>query len=248
MTTPSRDATPDLSAFVLNKDPRCPAVLLLDTSESMSVDTSESKSVDTSESKSGPPIAALNNGLREFRRSLLEDELASRRAEPLVVRFGATVEAIGDFGTASTFDPPTLEAGGLTPMAEGIELALDLIEQRTDVYRAARTSAYRPWLFLITDGLPTSRPDDLERARARLVRKVVGKKVAFFAVGVTDDAMPFLTTLCEGGRPPMRLVGMNFQELFEWLSVSLGAVSRSAPTDDSVPLQKPTWGQSWDAA
>src|SRR5690242_18236634 len=51
--------------FAENPEPRCPCVLLLDTSGSMH----------------GAAIAALNQGLQTFRDDLAKDPLASRRVE-----------------------------------------------------------------------------------------------------------------------------------------------------------------------
>ena len=57
--------------FAENPEPRCPCVLLLDTSSSMQ----------------GLPIDALNQGLRTFKDELMKDPLASRRVEVAVVTF-----------------------------------------------------------------------------------------------------------------------------------------------------------------
>jgi len=55
----------ELTEFADNPEPRCPCVLLLDTSGSMQ----------------GEPINALNNGLRAFKDDLIKDALASKRVE-----------------------------------------------------------------------------------------------------------------------------------------------------------------------
>lgn len=60
------------SDFASNPEPRCPCILLLDVSGSMS----------------GRPINELNAGLVTFRDELLADSLALKRVELGIVTFG----------------------------------------------------------------------------------------------------------------------------------------------------------------
>ncbi len=126
--------------FAKNPDPRCPLVLLLDCSGSMA----------------GEPIAELNNGLRRLKNELEEDSLAARRVEVCVVTFGANgVQQTDRFRTVQEWQPPHLEAAGPTPMGQAIEVALKLLNERKEAYKAAGIPYYRPWVFLISDGSPT---------------------------------------------------------------------------------------------
>lgn len=229
-TTPPTEPTHDvqepleeLPDFVDNPDPRAPCVLLVDTSGSMS----------------GPPIAELNAGLAAFRESLTGDEVARRRVEPAIVAFHERAELVRDFATAEDFEAPTLTPGGRTDMGAGIELALDTLEARKQAYRDHEVPYYRPWIFLITDGRPTD-PDAFEVARARLVQAQRDRKVLFFAVGVAEADTEVLAQLSPE-RPPLRLHGLEFREMFAWLSRSMTRVSQSRMGDD-VRLEPPGWG------
>src|SRR6266545_190973 len=82
--------------FVDNPEPRCPCVLLLDTSGSMNDVKQVSQTLTPvqkilSESR-GPrsvrPIDELNAGLLTFRDELMADELAVKRVEISLVTFG----------------------------------------------------------------------------------------------------------------------------------------------------------------
>jgi uncharacterized protein YegL len=182
----------------------------------------------------------LNAGLAAFREELLQDALARRRVEVAVVTFGGEVKVEQDFVTVDGFTPPVLQAAGLTPMGGAILKALDLIERRKAEYRTNGIAYYRPWAFLITDGAPEGEPEDLfHRAAERIKKDEEAKRVAFFAVGVEGADMQQLTTLCV--RPPLKLRGLHFVELFVWLSRSTQQVAKSK-VGDQIALPPVDWG------
>lgn len=197
---------PEPELFIENRENRCPVVLLLDTSASMS----------------GEPIQELNKGIERFQSSVVEDDLAALRVEVAVVKFGGTVSVVQEFVTVDEFNPPTLEASGNTPMGIAIDKGLDMLEERKAVYKNNGILYYRPWVFLITDGAPT---DPWERAAQRVHAEEKQRKLLFFAVGVQEAKMTTLKQIAPVERPPMSLKGLHFEELFLWLSDSLQRVS-----------------------
>jgi len=214
-------ADPD---FVNNPEPRCACLLLLDNSGSMR----------------GRPIEELNAGLQIFRDELAADTLASKRVEVGIVTFGP-VKIETDFTGAQHFVPPTLEVNGDTPMGQAIETGLKMLEERKASYKANGISYYRPWVFLITDGGPT----DSWHQAAQLVRNgESGRSFSFFAVGVEGANLDTLRQISV--KEPLKLKGLQFRELFAWLSSSLSSVSKSQ-VNDQVPLQNPAAPEGWAA-
>lgn len=208
--------------FVENPEPRCAVALVLDVSGSMA----------------GEPIAELNDGLREFDKDLKADPLASLRVEVGMVTFGGSVSSI-DFVTADQFNPPVLQANGDTPMGQAVLKALSMLRDRKNSYKVNGIDYYRPWLFLITDGEPT---DSWEAAAAQARQEEDQKGVSVYAIGVQGANMQTLSHFsCK--RQPLKLKGLTFRELFQWLSKSLGAVALSNP-GQQAPLPTVGWAEA----
>jgi uncharacterized protein YegL len=124
-------------------------------------------------------------------------------------------------------------------MGAAIEKAIQLVNDRKAAYRQNGISYYRPWIFLISDGEPT---DNWQRS-AELVRAgEQSKSFAFFAVGVEGADFSKLSQISV--RQPLRLNGLRFQEMFMWLSSSLGYVSRSG-LNDEIKLANPVTPDGW---
>ncbi|MEH2141696.1 vWA domain-containing protein [Nostoc sp.] len=209
--------------FVENPENRCPVILLLDTSGSMS----------------GQPIQELNRGLAAFKADVLKDSQASLSVEVAMITFGPIVKLTQDFVTIDQFTPPILEVGGLTPMGAAIEYALDFLENRKQTYKDNGILYYRPWVFLITDGAPN---DSWQLAAQRLRKAEAQSRLSFFAVGVKDADMNILKQISPPQRPPVTLNGLDFRELFVWLSASMKRVS-SGKVGQAVALPTMGWGQ-----
>lgn len=202
-----------------NPDPRCACLLLLDTSGSMT----------------GAPLDALNAGLQTFQNDLQEDGLARQRVEIAIVTFGGGVTIVQDFISARDFTAPHLSAHGGTPMGEAIVTGIQMVKHRKQTYKDNGVPYYQPWVFLITDGDPT---DEWKLAAEMARRESAAKSLTFFAAAVhqaNTDTLKMITDRV------IKLDGINFRELFLWLSASQKRVSGSKPGDQTA-LPATTFG------
>lgn len=247
----------DQTEFAENPEPRCPVVLVLDTSGSMQ----------------GKAIGELNEGLRAFAAALKGDRLASLRVEVAVIAFGGKVRALdvrgagksdsGDmvlfnplglairpkvnevpfdahqaFVTVDQFVPPALDANGETPLGEAVSRALSLLRERKEIYKQNGLDYFRPWIFVITDGRPTDK--GWETVAEQVRQEETRKGVVFYGVGVEGADMDTLSRFSPA-RQPLKLKGLSFNEMFTWLSKSLSAITHSRP-GDQAPLPPVGWG------
>jgi uncharacterized protein YegL len=212
--------------------PHCATVLLLDTSGSMA----------------GEKIAHLNEALKSFKEETLKDDLARKRLDLAVLAFGGSVQLMQDFCSVEDFEPPVLSAGGGTPLGEAILKAADMLEERKRQYKQQGIDYYRPWIFLLTDGAPTDmEPGDStwNQVTTRVHAGEAEKKFLFFAVAVEPADTGTLAQIAPQNRPPVKLIGTKFAEMFSWLSKSQAKVS-SSKIGENVALENPVaagWGE-----
>ena len=202
----------DLENLVNNPAARVPVCLCLDVSGSME----------------GKPIQELNEGVRLFYESVAEDPDAVYSAEISVIAFNSKAECVSDFHTlVNCPDAPVLDAGGRTHMGEAVNLALDMLEKRKQLYRENGIDYYQPWLVLMTDGKPNGSTEELVKAAVRTQELTGGRKLTVIAVGIGSEADMGTLELFSGKGNARKLKGLDFRSLFKWLSKSVSGVPGS---------------------
>lgn len=196
--------------FINNSNQRTPCVLILDTSGSMT----------------GDPIAALNDGIDALCNDLSSDPAARERVRMAVINAGGNqASVLLDWTDGIDLDLGDLECKGMTPLGGALSLALDMIDAERARLRAAGIAYTRPLIYLITDGLATDW-EAWDAARERCRAEQDARRVQLWCIG-TETAD--LEALRNTGGAVLRLNGLRFIELFQFLSRSVAAVSQAAP-------------------
>ena len=241
--------------LINNAATRVPVCLCLDTSSSMgrivadfdqmreTGETSYEDGVEWNIVEGGTSrIALLNEGLKTFKKAVMEDVVANRSVEICIVTFNDSAQCEVDFCGIERLNMPRLTASGETEMGDGINLALDKLEERKSMYKAVGTSYYQPILVIFSDGDNTGSYSSLNRASSRIRELTDSRKLSCFQIGIDDECNLEELTKLNPRRPAKRLNSVNFNEFFIWLSKSTGVLSRS--TLGEVPKLPPTSG--WD--
>ncbi len=216
--------------YYQNPNQRTPCVLVLDVSQSMQLASDNPNNV-----KQERRIELLNKGIEIFYNDLMQDETAKNRVRLAIVMVGGPTnqaELMMDWTDAVDFMPMTFNAQGLTPLAQGMNLALDLIEDEVKNLRSNGINLTRPWIMVLSDGQPTD-VENWPQAVARCQEAEKNKKCIIYPIGVDikDSELAILQQI--SATPAMHLQSYKFKEFFVWLSASLKSVSISAPGNNA---------------
>ena len=199
---------PDV-ALKQNKVERLPCVLIVDGSTSM---------------KESGAIASLNEGLQQLANDLKADDDTADGVQIAILRMGGDVAELTGFVDASEFNPPTVIANGSTPLGKAVDRAMSMIDEQKQRYRENGVSYKRPWLWIMSDGQPTDAWQPVA-ARARTAQEA--KQFTLWAIGIGKDAPLEALISFTNGERCFRIGERDFKAMFEWMSASMSAGSKT---------------------
>lgn len=220
----------DTAEFAENPEPRCPIVLILDTSP-------------CTHCGSGP-IEAMHASLPTFSEIIRGDPVTALRADIAIVVCGLSNQVILDFTNGTDFIPPELPPIYAKSYSASINMALDMIEGRKQSYRDSGVAYYRSLVYFLADGVAEvwhpkgSSGDesngDLKLTGARLAEMERNRSIAFFTFGFLHadgyGDLHRLSMLAPSHRPPVGLDSVaQVANSIQWLSRSVATVSQSQP-------------------
>lgn len=179
---------------------------------------------DTSASMHGPPIEAVNTGLKNFDAALRLDPHALECAAISIITFASEAHQLTNLVEAGAFAPPELAAEGGTALGAALALLASALDRNTRVRTADYAGDWRPLVFLMTDGQPT---DDW-RAGLAVYRAAAARwKSTLIAIGCGPTVE--VAMLSEVTDKVMLMPDMTpdaIASLFEWISQSVRVASR----------------------
>lgn len=193
--------------------------------------------LDVSGSMSGEPIWNLNKAIRRFKEQVCKDDIARKRVDVAVVTFSSHVHVESDFVPVEKLPDIKLQAGGPTMMAEGINKAIDMVKKRNAFYQQIGIPFFKPWIFMITDGLPNSSNEAMEQVAQRIHKEEEAGsngKLKFWVLGISEYDCSEMFKLT---KRVVELKDHDFTGIFDWLSDSMTAISQST-VGETVPLER----------
>ena len=103
-----------------------------------------------------PDMQALNEGIAELRREIMKDPVADDLAMLSVIAFSDTARTVMPLNFPSLVQDPRLTCGGLTNYTAAFREFHRAFEIDRVKLRGEGKRVYRPCVYFLTDGVPTS--------------------------------------------------------------------------------------------
>ena len=132
-------------------------------------------------------------------------------------------------------------------MGKGIQTAIKLVKERNQFYNNLGTPCFKPWIFMITDGMPEGEASSEIDIARQMIREEEAKgahgKLKFFAVAVDNANRDVLMSLTNR---VIELREANFDGIFNWLSDSMTVISVSSPDNENKLNPLPNDARKYD--
>ena len=215
----------DAPKIVNASEPHMALLFLLDTSGSMNVLLPK---------RDCSAIEELTDALNRFKVEVCKDEHTKDILDVALIEFNDTHRVVQEFSPIEYMKPVELRAYGRTYISKALEVAVDMVTERSRFYRRSGSEPYKPWIVLISDGEPM---DDVDEMAKKINTLVEENKLAFWSLAVGDADKNVLHKL--SGRRVLNLEGYDFSGFLDWANKSMRAVSQSSPGEKPKGVELP---------
>jgi len=177
--------------------------------------------LDTSSSMHGEPMEAVKNGVQVLASTLRQDPYALETVFISVITFDSNAKQIVPLTDLVSFQPPDLQAQGITAMGAALRLVAQKIDEEVVKTTQERRGDWKPLVFLMTDGAPN---DDWKAGLKEFKKAKVGMVVAC-AAGMNADTS-VLKQITEAVVQLDTADSATIQSFFKWVSASVSTSSQ----------------------
>ena len=197
--------------------------------------------LDTSGSMSGEPITAVQNGVQMVVSALQNDPQALESAYISIITFESEVKQVLPLTELSQFNPPQLNAGGMTSMGAALKLVSSCADNEVIKNTPDTKGDWKPMVFIMTDGEPN---DDFDAGLAIFKTHKWGMVVACAAGGDANEKL--LQRITENVVKLSTADAESIKAFFKWVSQSItinsksvGATNKEITSIDQLPPPPP---------
>lgn len=183
---------------------------------------------DTSGSMTGAPIEAVNNHLKVLKDVLMSNPVSIETAFVSLITFGGeNARVVCPLTEIVDFEPPILEASGLTPLGDAMKKLNEAIDKEVRIRDENYKGDYKPLVYVLTDGGPN---DDGWREAIEAVKKRINRKVTItITLGCGPEVDEEVIKFISSGKDDIAIKAeeMNSEiisKFFEKMSQSIASV------------------------
>lgn len=191
---------------------------------------------DTSGSMSGIPIQNVNLSVNRFAADVCKDSKAAGLVDVAVISFNEEPAVVQGFRPITELQPVQFAASGGTNITAALELAIDKMRERCNLYDNNGIEIKMPYIILITDGYG----GDVSEIAQIIKQRTADKKMQLWVLAVKGYDKETVAKLTDGKRV-FELVdetGYDFTDFFDFMAISIKAVSTSSP-DQRIHVDNP---------
>lgn len=190
---------------------------------------------DISGSMAGLPIQNLNKSVNRFASDVCKDPKAAGRVDVAVIAFNEAPHIEQNWRPITEMNPVNFVAGGGTNLSAALEKGVAMLRDRGHLYEDVGMDVKKPYLILISDGYG----GDITEIAKVIKQRTADRKMQLWVLAVKGYDKHTVAQLTDGKRV-FELVdedGFDFTEFFDFMAVSIKAVSTSAPGKDTVSVK-----------
>lgn len=190
---------------------------------------------DISGSMSGLPIQNVNKSINRFASDVCKDPKAAGRVDVAVIGFNDAPHVEQNWRPITEMNQVNFVAGGGTNISAALNKGVEMLRERGHLYEDVGIEVKMPYLILITDGYG----GDVTEIAKVIKQRTDERKMKLWVLAVKGYDKKSVAELTDGKRV-FELVnedGYDFSEFFDFMAVSVKAVSTSAPGQDTVSVK-----------